>query len=215
VEEAATARLLRGIDAVNRRYPWSHNDHYRRWVLRQVPAGATRALDVGCGTGTLLRALARQVPVVEAVDPDPRVAALAGARVAGLLDLPVRPAYDLVTAVAVLHHLPLEPALTRLRALVRPGGRLVVVGCYRTATRADRAADLLAIPANLIVGLLRSRHADAARIAMSAPTAPAVESLPEIRAAARSLLPGARVRRRLFWRYTFVWVAPAELDGSV
>jgi SAM-dependent methyltransferase len=92
VEEAATARLLRGIDAVNRRYPWSHNDHYRRWVLRQVPAGATRALDVGCGTGTLLRALARQVPVVEAVDPDPRVAALAGARVAGLLDLPAQPA---------------------------------------------------------------------------------------------------------------------------
>jgi SAM-dependent methyltransferase len=88
VEEAAIARLLRGIDAVNRRCPWSHNDHYRRWVLRQVPAGATRALDVGCGTGKLVR----RVLVVEAVDPDPRVAALAGARVAGLLDLPAQPA---------------------------------------------------------------------------------------------------------------------------
>jgi hypothetical protein len=50
---------------------------------------------------------------------------------------------------------------------------------------------------------------------MSAPVAPAVESLPEIRAAVRALLPGAQVRRRLFWRYTLAWTAPSELDGRV
>jgi SAM-dependent methyltransferase len=201
--------LLRRIDAVNAAHPWSHNDFYLRWVMRQVPPGARRALDVGCGTGTLLRSLRRVVPVAEGIDRDERVAALAGARVASLLDLPATPAYDLVTAVAVVHHLPLEPALERLRALVRPGGRLVVVGCYRATTPTDHLVGLAAIPANLLVGLLRSPGV--APVGMSAPVAAAVSSLPEIRATARRLLRGARIRRRLFWRYTLVW----ELDGAV
>jgi hypothetical protein len=97
----------------------------------------------------------------------------------------------------VVHHLPLVPALDRMRALLRPGGRLVVVGCYRQATPADHAVDLVAVPANLLTGLVKSRGADAA---MSAPTAPAPDTLAEIRAAA----PTAAVHRRLFWRYTLV-----------
>jgi SAM-dependent methyltransferase len=198
-------RVVRTLDAVNRRHPWSHNDHYRRWVLRQVPPGARTALDVGCGTGTLARALAGVVPAVTALDRDPAVAALAGGRVGDLRDLPAEPAYDLVTAVAVVHHLPLRPTLAHLRALVRPGGRLVVVGCYRSATAADRAVDLVAVPANVLVGLARRRHAAAARVAMSAPTAPATETLATIRRVAAVELPGAVVRRRLFWRYTLVW----------
>ena len=81
---------------------------------------------------------------------------------------------------------------------------MLVVGCYRQATTADRATDLLAVPANLAIGLLSRRQAEAAQIAMSAPTAPAQETLGEIRAAA----PAAIVRRRLFWRYTLLEDAP-------
>jgi SAM-dependent methyltransferase len=196
--------LLHRIDGINRAHPWSHNDHYVPWVLRHVPPGAVSALDVGCGTGNLLRALATRVPHVEGIDRDPAMAARSGARRADLFDLPAEPAYDVVTAVAVLHHLPLGPALAHLRALLRPGGRLLVVGCYRQATAADRATDLLAVPANLALGLLSRRRAEAARVAMSAPTAPARETLGEIRAAA----PAATVRRRLFWRYTLLEDAP-------
>ena len=189
--------LLDWIDAVNAAHPWSHNDHYLPWVLRQLPAHARDALDVGCGTGTLLAALAARLPHVEGIDRDPAMAARSGARQVDLFDLPAEPAYDVVTAVAVLHHLPLEPALNRLRILLRPGGRLLVVGCYRQETAADRAIDLLAVPANLAIGLLSRRRA---ATAMSAPTEPARETLREIRAAA----PAAIIRRRLFWRYTLV-----------
>ena len=205
------AALVRRIDAVNRAHPWSHNDHYRRWVLRQVPPGAGRALDVGCGTGGLVRALAAVVPEVTGIDPDPRVVALAGpgCRVGDLLSVPAGPAYDLVTAVAVVHHLPAAAALAHLRALLRPGGRLAVVGCYRASTPADHLVGLVAVPANLLVGLARRRHAAAARVAMSATTAPPRETLPELRALAARILPGARLHRRLFWRYTLTWTAPA------
>lgn len=204
--------LVRRIDAVNRAHPWSHNDHYRPWLLRQVPPGATTALDVGCGTGGLVRALAALVPDVTGLDPDTRTVARAGerCRVGDLLSLPPIPTYDLVTAVAVVHHLPLVPALTQLRALLRPAGRLAVVGCYRACTWADHLTGLAAVPANLAVGLTRARHADAARVAMSAPTAAPRDPLPEVRAAAADILPGARIHRRLFWRYTLTWTAPAQ-----
>lgn len=192
--------LLDCVDRVNTAHPWSHNDHYIPWVLRHLPPGANRALDVGCGAGTLLRALSCRVPVVDGIDRDPAMAAQSGGRRADLFDLPPDPGYDVVTAVAVLHHVPLEPGLARLRSLLRPGGRLLVVGCYRQATAADRATDLLAVPANLAIGLLAGGHAAGARVSMSAPTVPARETLREIRAAA----PAAVVRRRLFWRYTLV-----------
>jgi hypothetical protein len=60
------------------------------------------------------------------------------------------------------------------------------------------------------MGLLARRRAACARVAMSAPTAPARETLREIRAAA----PAATVRRRLFWRYTLIEDAPARSAGG-
>jgi hypothetical protein len=45
---------------------------------------------------------------------------------------------------------------------------------------------------------------------MTAPTADPQETLGDIRAAAEQELPGARIRRRLFWRYSLVYDAPAS-----
>lgn len=44
-----------------------------------------------------------------------------------------------------------------------------------------------------------------------APMRDPAESLREIRDAAGRILPGARLRRRLMWRYTLVWQAPGEM----
>ncbi len=70
--------------------------------------------------------------------------------------------------------------------------------------------DLVAIPANLVMGLLRSARCPDARVAMSAPTTPPETTLAQIRAVAAQVLPGASLRRRLFWRYSLVYTAPAR-----
>jgi hypothetical protein len=44
---------------------------------------------------------------------------------------------------------------------------------------------------------------------MSAPTAEPQLTLAEIRQVAAQVLPGARIRRRLFWRYSLAYRAPA------
>jgi len=59
----------------------------------------------------------------------------------------------------VVHHLDLSEALTAMRRLTKPGGKLLIVGCYRSATASDYLIDVVAIPANLLAGLLKSRHA--------------------------------------------------------
>ncbi|GHH52648.1 class I SAM-dependent methyltransferase [Lentzea cavernae] len=199
---------------------WNHNAWYRRWLLRQLPSRARSALDVGCGLGELARELKATGVVtgeVTAIDASARMIERASATGAGVRwihgdvfthDLG---RYDVVTAEASLHHLPLREGLTRLAGLVGPGGTLVVVGLYMTATPADRAMEVVTLPANALVGLAKALrggeqpHDPEMPVVMHAPT------LAEIRAAAREILPGARVRRRLFWRYSMVWHAPQVL----
>jgi SAM-dependent methyltransferase len=218
--------LLSHLDRFNRRHPWSHNDHYGRWVADRVAAsGARHVLDAGCGTGNLAVLLRHRAATVTGLEPDPAAARAAAERFADDPTVTIVQAdfagrdpqrrWDAVTLVAVLHHLPLVPTLRELRGCLAPGGRLVVVGCYREAGPADLLAALPAMVANPIMGLVKHpARADALPLHMTAPTADPQESLADIRAAAGRELPGARIRRRLFWRYTLVYDAPNGRSGA-
>ncbi|WBP90427.1 class I SAM-dependent methyltransferase [Kitasatospora cathayae] len=195
--------------------PFDHNDHYHRLLLRSLPPGARRALDVGCGTGTFARALARRGLEVDAVDRDTVVITAAQSRgdssriryrQADLTTLELPPGhYDFISSLASLHHLPLD-TLARLRDALAPGGVLVVLGCYRETTAGDRLLSLAAVPVNAVFRLavyLRERGAPPSRV--QAPVTMPKTSLPEIRAYAAQHLPGFRLRRLLFWRYLLAY----------
>jgi hypothetical protein len=120
---------------------------------------------------------------------------------------------DLITMVAVLHHLCLDDTLARIPRLLAPGGRLLVVGLARVNSLPDLAADLVSLAANPVIGFVK--HPRAARPAAESgagqpvmPVKDPVTTLAEIAAAARAHLPGATVRRRLFFRYTLRWDKP-------
>ncbi|PWK82629.1 methyltransferase family protein [Lentzea atacamensis] len=195
------------------RLRWDHNAWYRRWLLRQLPSRAGSALDVGCGLGDLARSL--RADEVTAIDASARMIERASATservrwIHGDVLTHDLGRYDVVTAEASLHHLPLREGLTRLAELTKPGGLLVVIGLYMTATRADRAMELVTLPANAIVGLAKAVNGTGGKphdpempVVMTAPT------LREIRAAAAEITPDARIRRHVFWRYSLVWRAP-------
>jgi SAM-dependent methyltransferase len=218
--------LVDALDRFNAAHPWDHNAHYHRWLLRQLPRRFSTALDVGCGTGDLARLLAARAEKVDAIDTDPYVLARAReltvptAPVAYTLAeapkaLPPGP-YDVITCVAVLHHLPFADTLTRLRRDLAPGGTLVVVGCARAASAVDHTLGLAAVPLNALTGWVKSRGRATARrpVSMTAPIRDPDMTFAEIGREARRLLPGARLRRRLFWRYTLVWRAPADPSGG-
>jgi hypothetical protein len=101
----------------------------------------------------------------------------------------------------VLHHLPLDAALARIPSLLNPGGTCAIVGLARTRGL-EHLASFAAWPVSR--WLLHTRPHQR----VDAPVADPRETLAEIRAAAARHLPGARVQRRLLWRYTLVWTKP-------
>lgn len=213
-----TGRLAQACHRFNAAHPWDHNAHYHRWILRRLPRQSDRVLDIGCGTGDFARELAKRATVVDAVDSDVRVLGLAAARSPGtvvryhlgdVLDCPLDPGYAAITCLAALHHVPFTTAVERCRGLLAPGGVLVVLRAYRETTVADRLLSLVAVAANLVVaGWHCARAGDAGRpVAMTAPTLPPTLSMREIRRLSAAGLPGARIHRRLFWRYTLVYRA--------
>ncbi|HEY1920184.1 MAG TPA: class I SAM-dependent methyltransferase [Streptosporangiaceae bacterium] len=211
---------------VNARHPWSHNEHFHRWILDNLPTRRRTAMDIGCGPGVLAGKLAPHFTHVTGIDRDEGMAAAASAR---LRDVPrvsiqrcdfadLSPAADdggadLITMVAALHHLDLEDALTHVPSLLTPGGRLLVVGLARPDSPADLAFDMVSSAANPVMGMIK--HPRPARPPQPAQgTQPAmpmldpVTTLADITRAARVHLPGSIVRRRLFFRYTLRWDKP-------
>ena len=126
---------------------WNHNIHYQSEVLRRVPDAASSALDIGCGAGMLTRALAPHVRSVVGIDLHAPSLEIAREETTAenvtyiegnFLTYPFEPeSFDLVAAIASLHHVDIERGLRRAAALLRPGGRLVVVGlaASRSMTR--------------------------------------------------------------------------------
>jgi ubiquinone/menaquinone biosynthesis C-methylase UbiE len=178
--------------------------------LNAVPPGCRRALDVGCGDGALTRQLRRTVPCVTGTDVNP--ASIDAARAhpeAGdieyvegdFLATPFSPgSFDLFGTVASLHHMDTPGALARMSALLAPGGALVVVGLARSRYPADLPREVAAAFANVYFRLTRS----AWQPAVSTVAAPA-GSYAETGQMAERLLPGARFRRHLLWRYSLIW----------
>ncbi|MFD5178289.1 class I SAM-dependent methyltransferase [Nocardia sp. NPDC058379] len=188
---------------------WNHNTQYHPWILDQVPAHARTALDIGCGDGLLARKLATRCDAVLGVDIDDDIIATAPAapnvhlEQADFRDLD--DTFDMVTAVATLHHVPVRDGIAALRHLVAPGGTLAVVGLWKMHPLTD-IHYLPLLPA--IRGLDWWR-----RGALGGPNATVRdprETLAEIRAVTGELLPGAQIRRRLMWRYTLVWRKPGQ-----
>ena len=194
--------------------PWNHNIHYYDLVLRLAGPGCQRALDVGCGQGLLARRLAQRCREVVAIDIDRD--AISRARTGGGSEGSIKfvegdvmtypfpnDSFDLIALIATLHHLQLRPALIRLQKLLKPGGVLAIVGFYRGETLTDRALAAVAFPVSWTFRLFLG-YADVA-----APVQDPRETFSDIRSACDVLLPGAILRRQLFFRYLLIWRKPA------
>jgi 2-polyprenyl-3-methyl-5-hydroxy-6-metoxy-1,4-benzoquinol methylase len=192
---------------------WNHNIHYHGVLLDALPAGAERALDVGCGEGIFARALRRRVPHVTAIDVAASAVELARRqdprgevdyRVGDFLHTPLPPAsYDFVACVTALHHMPVAAALRRMADLVRPGGTVAILGLARSDSPRHLACDAAAVAASRAHRLVRHYwESPAPRVW------PPAHTYAETRALAQETLPGARFRRRLLFRYSLIWTSP-------
>jgi ubiquinone/menaquinone biosynthesis C-methylase UbiE len=215
-----TIELRRDFDRIARASEEARSslDAYERFLLQHAPPQMQEALEVGCGTGAFTRALAQRAARVVAIDLSPAMIDLARRRSTDLsnidyvvadatsMALPER-TFDCVASIATLHHLELGAMLARLAAALRPGGMLLVLDLVDPMVLAELPMNALA----WIATRLRRRRPSSVELQHAWKAHGSGEvypRYPDVRRLAAKLLPGARLRRHLFWRYSLVWRRP-------
>lgn len=204
---------------------WDHNAYYHRLLLRQMPLHPQRVLDVGCGAGAFATQLAQRAEQVDALDRSAEMIDHARQRtpdnvtcvLANILTDPL-PAdgYDAIFSISALHHMPLPDVLPKLAAALRPGGVLAAIALPRPDVPHELPVEIAAAIGYRALGALfaarrmlgrKDGHQKESDQSMPVEMNPPLTTR-EAAAQVAGLLPGARVRRLLYWRYLLLWQKP-------
>ena len=197
---------------------WNHNSHYHPFLLSQLPSSIDLALDIGCGYGAFASRLAERATHVDAVEINIDVLSKARQRYTKQANLKFIQGdfvtqnlptdhYHVVTSLASIHHMELVPALKQMKRVLQPGGVLAILGLYREVTVGDYAVSMAGVLANFVYQRIIYRH-HLIDSTQKAPVKSPTCTLAEIKQAANVIIPCARVRRRLLWRYSLTWRKP-------
>lgn len=213
----AGGRFAPAVARLNARHPWNHNHYFHSWILANLPDPCSTSLDVGCGRGELLAALAPHVDRVVGNDVDADMRDAASRRCAGLDNVTVTgepwtdgdDTFDLVTMVAVLHHLDVPDALRQVLRRLRPGGRFLAVGLAPPETSLDLAWEVASIVTNPLIGyVVHPWPAHPDRAPAPVPVRDPTLTFDQLRRFLDHEMPGATIRHRLGFRHTIAWTRP-------
>lgn len=199
---------------------WNHNSCYHDFLLAHVPARCAQALDIGCGTGAFTRLLAERADHVLGLDLSPQMIRLARERSQQYpnADFQVTDVatwafpqahFDCIASIATFHHLPLEEVLIKARDALKVGGTLLILDLYEQKGLVDSFVSALAVPAHFALRLIKTGRLRQSPEAREAWAEHGLHEtylpLSRIRQICARVMPGARVRRHLLWRYSIVW----------
>ena len=197
-----------------------HDFRYRDYLLGRIPDHCTDVLEIGCGTGEFSRLLATRANKVVAVDLAPQMIHVARRESTShpniefvngdIMSLNFREQqFDCIVSMTTFHHLPAETIFRKVKEWLKPGGTFAGLDLYRRSTVSDWISDAVAYPLSLCVRLINSGQLRAPRELRVAydehGKTDTYLSLREVREICDKVLPGAVVRRHLFWRYSIVW----------
>ena len=206
---------------------WNHNAHYHGYLMSHIPERCRRVLEIGCGTGSFSRLLARRAESVLAIDLSPQMIRLARGRSKLYPNIDFATGdvmayhlpdhqFDCIATLTTLHHLPIEPILRKIRKALKPGGVFVCLDLYQRSSLRDLLFDSVADPVSAFLRLIKTGRPRPPGEVRAAYTehgkTDTYLTLPQIERVCADILPGALVSRHLFWRYSIIW--EKEITGS-
>jgi ubiquinone/menaquinone biosynthesis C-methylase UbiE len=203
------------------------NEHYANFLLRHLPSNCRDVLEIGCGAGSFARLLAQRSENVLALDLSPEMIRVARQRSAQfpnvefeLADVRDRvfPAegFDCIATIATLHHLAFREMLLKMKAALKPGGVLLILDLFEPERNLFKPAGLLDTFLNVIaMGVsvsLRLIHQGRLLPRREVRDAWAEHlrhdiypTMSHVRDLCAEILPGAKIKKHLLWRYSIVW----------
>jgi ubiquinone/menaquinone biosynthesis C-methylase UbiE len=158
-------------------------------------------------------------------------------QVADVCDWEVEPEqFDCIASIATLHHLPFREVLLKMKAALKPGGVLLVLDLFEPQRPLDNLfkrgsfdnffnprswfdyfSNFVALPVSIALRLIHHRRLLPRREVRAAWAAHEAHDLyptmNEVRSICADLLPGAKVKQHLLWRYSIVWHKPNTSIG--
>ncbi len=199
---------------------WEHNKHYHKYFLRFVPPDMEKALDIGCGRGEFTRKLAERAQMVIGVDLAPEMIEKAKELSPEYKNITYenidilqydlgQQKYDCIVSIATFHHLPLEEMFKKVEKALKAEGIFLLLDLYEQKTIREKLLGAIAVPADIVMMKLKTGKCTKTEQEIKAWKEHAKHdkfmTLNDINRIAGQILPGARVRKHLFWRYSLIW----------
>jgi ubiquinone/menaquinone biosynthesis C-methylase UbiE len=139
-------------------------------------------------------------------------------QLADVRDMPLPIAsFDCIATIATLHHLPFAEILLKMKVALKPGGVLLVLDLFEpvrvsdspVAGLSDSLLNLLAIPVSVGLRLKHYGRLLPRREVRDAWAAherhDSYPTMREVHTLCAHILPGAKIKKHLLWRYSIVW----------
>lgn len=202
---------------------WEHNNHYYRYLLKYMPNQCNKSLDIGCGKGEFSRLLSLKSQQVIGIDLSEKMIHCAKEITdypnvtfinTDVLEYPIEnTSFDFISSIATMHHLPYRMVLENAKNGLRVGGKLAILDLYEPETISDYLLSLFAVPINIFMNIVKNgriSHSYEENIAWNEHIKhDKYMTIGEIKNIAHEVLPGVKIRRHLFWRYSLVWCKEA------
>ncbi len=176
---------------------WTQNNHYHNFLLRSLPAKCESALEISNIDFQNADVMSWNFP---------------------------SETFDCIASLATLHHVPLRETLSRMRDSLKTGGVLLVLDLFERERNVfqpeglfDSVLNAMAIPTSVSLRFLHHGRLLPPREVRAAWAAheqhDTYPTMGEVRALCAEILPGARVKKHLLWRYSIVWQKPDQEEA--
>ena len=195
---------------MNNKLPWNHNFAYNKWIKKTI-GDRRNILDVGCGNGYLSIYLRNDSNFVVGIDPSDSSIKTANLQYnydnikfiqTTFEGFEISEKFDAVIFVASIHHMNMEDAIDKAKALLNSNGILIIVGLAKPASVLDWFVELARIiPSGIISFLKKNRTSEEINIDVSYD----LPTMNEVRRICENRLQEYKMSYGLHYRYLLTW----------